>query len=110
MKPIRQQLRNESTFAEEALWFRLRRSQLDGRKFRRQHSIGYFILDFYCPAERLAIEVDGFIHDAPENQANDQERDRALATLDITVLRVRNEEIAENVFEVLERIRNCFRK
>ena len=59
LKPIRQALRNDATAAEKQLWQFLKGSQLSGRKFRRQHSVGYFILDFYCPSEQLAIELDG---------------------------------------------------
>jgi very-short-patch-repair endonuclease len=51
----RRKLRNELTPAEARLWKYLRRSQLSGKKFRRQHSIGYYILDFYCPGARVAI-------------------------------------------------------
>ncbi|WP_240625652.1 endonuclease domain-containing protein [Spirosoma pollinicola] len=56
---IRQELRNGATDSEKILWEQLKGSKLAGRKFRRQHSIGLFVLDFYCPSERLAIEVDG---------------------------------------------------
>ncbi len=53
LKPIRKQLRNHSTSAEATLWTYIQKSRLDNRKFRRQHSIGDFIADFYCPAEKL---------------------------------------------------------
>ena len=56
-------MRRELTPAEDRLWNALRNSQLNGLKFRRQHALGRFILDFYCPAVRLAIEVDGGVHD-----------------------------------------------
>lgn len=62
LKENRQGLRNTPTPAEAALWLKLRKSQLDGRKFRRQHSVGTYILDFYCPSEMLGIELDGADH------------------------------------------------
>ena len=58
-KTKRKKLRNNLTPAEAALWNLLKNSQLEGRKFRRQHSVGFYILDFYCPSERMAIELDG---------------------------------------------------
>ncbi len=62
LKENRKMLRSNLTPAEAELWKHLKSSQLYGRKFRRQHSIGNFILDFYCPSEKLAIELDGQIH------------------------------------------------
>ncbi|TAE28863.1 MAG: endonuclease domain-containing protein [Cytophagales bacterium] len=108
LKPIRQALRNDATEAESALWQCLRRSQLDGRKFRRQHSIGYFVLDFYCPSERLVIELDGGIHDDPEVRDNDELRQQAIESLEIRVLRFRNEEVFFELKRVLATIRTAF--
>ncbi|WP_020596331.1 endonuclease domain-containing protein [Spirosoma panaciterrae] len=108
MEEFRRELRKSPTSSETLLWERLRGSQLEGRKFRRQHSIGAYILDFYCPAERLAIEVDGSIHNTPENIINDQERDRTLAHLRITTLRISNEEIETDVESVLIKIKSYF--
>ncbi|KAB7733035.1 DUF559 domain-containing protein [Rudanella paleaurantiibacter] len=108
LKEIRQSLRNEATEAEEALWACLRRSQLAGRKFRRQHSVGYFVLDFYCPSERLAIELDGSVHDEIAVQAYDEERQQAIESLNIRVLRFRNDEVLHHVDSVLMRIRQAF--
>lgn len=66
---FRKALRHNLTPAEAKLWTLLKGSQLAGRKFRRQHSVGNFILDFYCPSERLAIELDGAVHDSDDAQA-----------------------------------------
>ena len=65
LRPIRRDLRNHATAAERALWQMLKGRQLHGRKFRRQRSVGAYVLDFYCPSERLAVEVDGSVHDDP---------------------------------------------
>ena len=62
MKPYRRDLRNHSTMAEMALWNRLKGRQVEGLLFRRQFSIGNYILDFYCPEIKLAIELDGEVH------------------------------------------------
>ena len=62
LKPFRSFLRNKATSSEAALWDILKSKQLDGRKFRRQCSIGRYIVDFCCPSEKLIIELDGDPH------------------------------------------------
>lgn len=62
LKQRRKDLRNNATISEKRLWIALKKSQLKGRKFRRQHSIENYIVDFYCPSEKLIIEVDGNMH------------------------------------------------
>lgn len=106
-KAIRaRQLRTKMTVEERLLWERLRRNRLDGLHFRRQQVIHGFIVDFYCHAAGLAVEVDGPVH--LSQRESDAERDRVLADEGLRVLRVKNEEIRENIVEVLERIReNC---
>ena len=106
LTPIRQELRNGATDSEKILWEQLKGSKLAGRKFRRQHSIGLFVLDFYCPSERLAIEVDGGIHDTPDVKIHDEERQKAIETLDIRVLRFQNADVLQNVSKVLVRFNN----
>jgi len=96
-------MRHEPTKAEDILWSYLRDRRLAGYKFRRQHAVDRFILDFYCPASQLAVEVDGPIHE--RTAIEDAERDSVLATYGIRVLRVRNEEIFENIQAVLTAIR-----
>ena len=91
-KNFRRELRNRPTDAEHLLWYQLRGSRLDGRKFRRQHGIGPYIVDFYCPEEKLAIELDGDIHSEPEVIAHDKARDANLADQGIRVLRFGNEQ------------------
>lgn len=103
LKARRKSLRNESTPAEKKLWGVLQNSQLNGYKFRRQHSVGYFILDFYCPAERLAIELDGDSHFTDEAIAYDHERTAYLNALNIRVLRFLN----TDVYDKLDAVCNC---
>ena len=73
----------------------LKGRQLGGRKFRRQHSIGPYIVDFYCPAERLIVELDGAVHDDPARRDYDDERQQFLAGKGFTILRFANEDVFE---------------
>jgi very-short-patch-repair endonuclease len=81
-------LRREMTLPEVVLWGALRGSRLNGMRFRRQHPIGRYILDFYCPSTRLAVEIDGFAHDNPRQVEHDESRDAWLASRRVKVLRV----------------------
>jgi very-short-patch-repair endonuclease len=89
-------LRRNATDAERALWRLLRSHQLEGYKFRRQHSVGPYILDFYCPAARLAVEVDGSQHYTPEGLTSDAERTAHLGGIGIRMLRFTNVEVTTN--------------
>ncbi len=84
-------LRHDATRAERLLWDALRRKALGGLRFRRQHPVAGFIVDFYCPALKLALEVDGAVHEP--RRARDIRRDRALRRLGVVVLRVQNDEV-----------------
>jgi very-short-patch-repair endonuclease len=106
LKPLRKQLRNDSTVSESKLWTLLKNSQLNGRKFRRQHSIDRYILDFYCPCEKLAVELDGSAHRQQEEY--DQQRDLFLASYGIKVLRFKNSSVLHRPFELLEEIKRNF--
>jgi very-short-patch-repair endonuclease len=99
------QLRHEMTQAEARLWQALKSKQLDGLRFRSQHPVGRFILDFYCSAHKLVVEVDGGIHE--EQVERDSERATVLAAYGYRVIRFSNEEIGTNLPTVLERIRNA---
>ncbi|MEW5930528.1 MAG: endonuclease domain-containing protein [Gemmatimonadota bacterium] len=98
------ELRSGMTRAESLLWERLRQRRLSGLRFRRQHAVGRVVLDFYCPEHKLAVEVDGGIHDEPVQAEKDAERTRFLAGLGIYVLRVRNEEVESEMDSLLNRI------
>ena len=90
-------LRNEITKAERKLWNTLRRDQLEGFHFRRQHPVGPYVVDFYCPSIRLALEVDGGQHNYDKRQNRDRRRTRWLESRGITVLRFWNNDITENL-------------
>ena len=110
LKERRQGLRNNATPAEAALWNALKNKQLDGRKFRRQHSFGnHIIADLYCPSERLVIELDGQHHFTPAGMYKDQLRDEFLKQNHIRVLRIENRDVFEDLENVLARIRKAFR-
>ena len=109
-QPRRKRLRKKLTFAESTLWLRLKSKKLEGRKFRRQHSVGKYILDFYCPSERLAIELDGEHHFTEEGMAHDQKRTDYLNSFDIRVLRFENDEVFQSPEGVVAEIKRNFRK
>lgn len=97
------ELRSRPTDAEQKLWGYLRTHPY-GYKFRRQHPLNYYIVDFYCHAKKLVIEVDGSIHDRPDIMMNDQEREAALRSLRLTVLRFTNDDILKNTEQVIKTI------
>jgi len=100
----RRALRNAATAAERLLWGVLRNRRLDGFKFRRQHSIGSYIVDFYCPSARLAVELDGSAHDSLGGQGRDGARDAYLASLGVRVLRFDNETVRRELDAVVQLI------
>jgi len=81
---------------EVLLWDCLRGGRLDGLRFRRQHAVGDYILDFYCAAAKLAVEVDGAHHDLPGQLGHDQRRDRWLAERGIRVMRIAAADILDD--------------
>ena len=86
-------MRRALTPPEARLWTALRRGQVGGLKFRRQHPVGFFIIDFYCAEAKLAVEVDGQGHDHPDQMRHDAERTRWLADQGIRVVRVAAEHV-----------------
>ena len=104
LKDRRIELRDAQTPEETLLWSRLRREQL-GFKFRRQHSIGGYIADFYCPSKKLIIEIDGPQHFKKENKEYDEIRSKFFEGLNIKVLRFTNAEIATETEKVVRKIK-----
>jgi very-short-patch-repair endonuclease len=94
--------RRHMTPAERVLWEALRRNSMAGLHFRRQQVIAGFIVDFYCHAAGLAVEVDGPAHEMRAEY--DAERDSILATLGIRVMRLKNEEVLDDLTSALEKI------
>ena len=115
IKEIKRELRNNTTPSEKLLWKHIRNRQLLGRIFLRQHAVVYdsyqdeyffFVPDFYCIDEKLAIELDGKIHDFTKEK--DANRDAILSDKDIKVVRIKNEELVD-LKTVLEKIIKSFR-
>jgi|SRR5690606_4283333 len=102
LKPLARQMRQAPTPAEDVLWQRLRNRQLKNAKFRRQRAIERFIVDFYCDAANLVIEVDGEIHQYTAEE--DRLRQDYLEALGLRVLRFSNDEVLNNLDAVLEQI------
>ena len=97
--------RKNPTKAEACLWEILRAKRLDGHKFRRQHPMKDYILDFYCPELKIAVEVDGQIHMDKEQLKYDQERTNTLMESGISVIRFWNSEVINDLPSVINRIR-----
>lgn len=100
-RDVRKKLRKESTPQEIILWSRLRNNGI-GFKFKRQYSVGGYILDFYCPSKRLGIEIDGSQH--LENKEYDKNRTKLFNDLDIKIIRFWNNEVNENIDSVMQKI------
>jgi very-short-patch-repair endonuclease len=108
LKPFRKALRNNLTPAEAGFWKIIQNKNLEGRKFRRQHSVGSYILDFYCPAEKLAIELDGEVHFNDSARERDGERKLYLQSCGIRVLRFENKRVFEDLEWMLDVIKSNF--
>ena len=104
-KPRRQKLRNFCTVAEIVLWKSLQRQQILGKKFRRQQSIGPYIVDFYCPECRLIVELDGAPHFTATADDYESKRTKYLEEARMRVIRFENQLVFEGLEFVLEAIR-----
>src|SRR5437016_5666666 len=101
------QMRKAPTQTEAILWDHLRKNQV-GYSFQRQRVIYGYIVDFWCPKARLAIEVDGSVHEKQEVMANDEQKEQALASYNIALLRFSNDEVLLHLKIVLANIkREC---
>ena len=100
-KTLRIQLRQHATVPEQYFWQAVKGKQL-GFKFRRQHGIGPYIVDFYCPERKLVIELDGYSHFSVEGRQYDAQRDTYIQGLGIRVLRFSNMDVMHNLEGVLQ--------
>ena len=96
LKETRRLLRRNQTYTEKIVWMYLRNRRTDGYKFRRQYSVDQFVLDFYCPELKLAIELDGSVHDVPEQKLYDEERQNYIEQFGIRFVRITNDEFLTN--------------
>jgi very-short-patch-repair endonuclease len=109
-KPLRQFLRNNMPPAERLIWERLRRRQVEGCKFRRQYGIGPFVVDFYVPELKLAVEIDGSSHWGAEAQAYDARRQAFLESVGTRVIRFTNQQVYGELDGVVESIASVVRE
>jgi very-short-patch-repair endonuclease len=110
LKARRRELRNNPTAAEAILWKHLQRRQLLGKKFRRQYSIGRYIVDFFCFEYDLAVELDGAPHFRELGAKYEGERTAFLQGVGIELIRFENKIVYENIEAVLETIREAIRR
>ena len=106
LKARRRELRKNQTPEEEKLWWYLKEKKL-GYKFRRQHSAGGYILDFYCKEKKLIVEIDGGIHQNYGSKEYDRVRDKYFTDLEYRVLRFSNLEVEKNIEMVITKINSC---
>ncbi len=110
MIAVARELRAKGTSSERVLWEMLRGGRLGGRKFRRQQPLGPFVLDFYCAAERLAIEGDGGVHADREQALLDAERQELIESLGIGFVRIADDLVLREPAKALAKIRARFRE
>ena len=108
-KEKRRILRNEMTFCENIMWIHLRRKQL-GVRFLRQYSVDQFVIDFYSPEIKFAIELDGDVHNTPDQKEYDVKRQEYLESFGITFLRITNDELLGNANLAFTKIEEAITK
>ena len=106
MNEIARQFRNDSTPSEVTLWQALRGRKLSGRRFRRQQPIGPFVVDFYCAAEHLAVEIDGPIHEQLRDV--DVQRQALIEATGVRFVRLSASQVQNDLSGSLDIIRACF--
>ena len=104
-RKTRTHLRKSSTAAEAVLWTHIQNRKLLGKKFRRQSSVGPYIVDFYCPECRLVVELDGAPHFAPQVDEYEKRRTEYLENAGLKILRFENKAVRDNIEFVLEMIK-----
>jgi len=109
LKTLRAKLRRNLTPAEAFLWQQLKAREFKNKRFTRQHSIGYYIVDFYCAEHKLIIELDGEVHNNPIQIEKDTIRTAYLESLNYTVLRFENKMVFDNLASVFMEISEHFK-
>lgn len=109
LRDRRRALRKQATPQEKRLWQYLRNRNI-GYKFRRQHSIGFYIADFYCSEKKLIIEVDGPQHYSEDGKEYDEQREFVFQNMKFRIMRITNEEINKNISLVIESIKSELEK
>ena len=109
LRQFRKSNRKSLTAAEAVLWNHLKGRKLIGRKFRRQHSIGNFVVDFYCVKEKLIVELDGQVHHNPAAEIRDHKRTDFLEKSGFKIIRFENKLVFNHLDSVLNEIRDNFK-
>lgn len=104
LKVRRRQLRQDQTYAEKIMWLHLRNRNLLGIKFRRQYSVDNFVIDFYAPAIKVAIELDGDVHNNFEQKEYDRIRQKQIELYGIEFIRITNNELLGNPNKTFSKI------
>jgi very-short-patch-repair endonuclease len=104
----RRQLRNTMTYCEKIVWMYLRKKQF-GYRFLRQYSVDKYVVDFYCPKLKLVVEIDGDVHDLPEQKEYDEKRQKELEEFGITFVRIKNEELLGNPNKAFVKIEDAIK-
>jgi very-short-patch-repair endonuclease len=108
-KEKRRQLRKDQTYCEKIVWLYLRDRKTLGYKFRRQYSVDKYVIDFYCPELKLAVEIDGSIHDQPDQKEYDARRQEHIEKFAIIFVRITNEELLGNPNMAFKRIEDAIK-
>jgi very-short-patch-repair endonuclease len=108
-KEKRRLLRKNQTFCEKILWIYLRDRKTLGYKFRRQYSVDWFVIDFYCPELKLALEIDGSIHNKPDVIEYDKARQKHIEAYGIKFIRITNDELLGNANMAFDKIESIIK-
>jgi len=107
-KEKRRQLRSNMTFCEKIVWVYLRKKQY-GYRFLRQYSVDAFVVDFYCPKLKLAVEIDGSVHNSNEQKEHDIERQNYIEKFGISFVRITNNELLGNPNKAFAKIEEAIK-
>jgi very-short-patch-repair endonuclease len=105
----RRKLRQNQTNTEVLVWRYLRNRQLLDYKFKRQYSVDHFVIDFYCPELKLAVEIDGASHNDSEQQKKDISRQKYLETFNIKFVRIKDDELTGNPNKAFKKLENTIK-
>jgi very-short-patch-repair endonuclease len=106
----RRYLRREQTFAEKIVWIYLRGKRMLNYKFRRQYSVDHFVIDFYCPKLKLAVEIDGDVHNLQDQKEYDAERQKYIEQFGIKFVRITIDELMSNSNKAFKKIEDAIRE
>jgi very-short-patch-repair endonuclease len=104
----RRQLRKNMTYCEKLVWMYLRKKQM-GYRFLRQYSVDKYVIDFYTPKLKLAVEIDGEVHNIPEQKEHDEQRQKKIEQFGIIFVRITNEELLGNPNKAFDKIEEAIR-